>query len=165
MTAFAMAANAPLAWSVRNLEVGDAALAARLHAGCFAASRERPWNENEVVALLATRGTFGLLLSGDADESGLILVRALAGEAEILTLGVMPRSRHGGGGRLLLQRALEEARARGASKIFLEVAEDNAEALGLYISAGFTRVGRREGYYSFAGSAPMAAIVMRLCFG
>ncbi len=163
MTAFAMAADAPLAWSLRNLEAGDAALAARLHASCFAASRERPWNADEVAALLAMRGTFGLLLSADTDEGGLILVRALAGEAEILTLGVVPQCRHGGGGRLLLQRALEEARARGTSKIFLEVAEDNVAAIGLYISAGFTRVGRREGYYSFAGSAPMAAIVMRLC--
>ena len=40
-----------------------------------------------------------------------------------------------------------DARARGASEAFLEVAEDNRAARALYARGGWAPVGRRPGYY------------------
>jgi ribosomal-protein-alanine N-acetyltransferase len=50
--------------------------------------------------------------------------------------------------------------ALGVRSVFLEVDEGNVSALRLYRRAGFTEVGRREGYYLNAGK-PAAALVLR----
>ena len=62
-------------------------------------------------------------------------------------------------GRALVTGLMAQARAGGARRLFLEVAQDNAAALALYTAAGFIQVGRRPGYYSRPdGSA--AALVL-----
>jgi ribosomal protein S18 acetylase RimI-like enzyme len=43
-------------------------------------------------------------------------------------------------GRALLERAMEVARARGATRMDLTTAVDDAAAHGLYASAGFTNL-------------------------
>ena len=60
---------------------------AALHARCF--QTPRPWSEAEFETLLADPLVF-LLVEGDA---GLLLGRAVAGEAELLTIAVAPESR------------------------------------------------------------------------
>jgi Acetyltransferases len=57
--------------------------------------------------------------------------------------------------------------ASGAQSLFLEVAEDNAAALGLYRSLGFVEVGRRPGYYDArsGGGKEKQALVLRLEIG
>jgi [ribosomal protein S18]-alanine N-acetyltransferase len=157
-----MSTTGPPTWRIRNMQAADSTLAANLHASCFAGRPERAWSRQDIAELLATPVTFGALLYDGEEPCGLSLARAPADEAEILTFGVLPTRRRGGGGRYLLQAALQEARKRGAARIFLEVAQDNAAAIGLYTSAGFIVVGRRDGYYSSPGSEPAAAIVMRL---
>ena len=93
------------------------------------------------------------------EAGGVLLGRAVAGEAELLTLAVAPdRQRSGIGGRLVAA-FLAEARARGAVQAFLEVAADNAAAIGLYRRAGFAEVGRRRGYYAGANGARIDALV------
>lgn len=130
-----------------------AALAA-LHARCF--ETPRPWSAEEIAATLAAPGAF--LLTEDA---GFLIGRAIAGEAELLTLAVDPGRRRAGTGRRLLARFLEETRARGAGTAFLEVASDNAGAIALYLEGGFEPAGRRRGYYARPGAAPLDAVVMR----
>ncbi len=115
---------------------------AALHARCFAVPR--PWTAAEVAALLADPLVF-LLAEGDA---GFLVGRAVAGEAEILTLAVAPEARRRGLGRRLVARFVTQARARGAAEAFLEVAAGNAGALALYRAAGFAETGRRRAYYA-----------------
>ncbi len=98
-----------------------------------------------------------LLVEGDA---AFLLGRAVAGEAEILTLAVAPESRRLGLGRKLVARFLYQARLRLADRAFLEVAADNAAALALYDSAGFRAEGRRAGYYATPDGARIDAVVM-----
>lgn len=70
------------------------------------------------------------------------------GEADVLTLGVVPEARGGGVGRTLLRELLDRAGQEGCSTVLLEVRADNEPALGLYTSAGFERVSVRRGYYA-----------------
>ena len=67
-------------------------------------------------------------------------------DAYLEELYVVPGRRGEGSGRLLLEAALDEARARGAAHIDLGTSEDDIAARGLYESAGFTnREGGPEG--------------------
>ncbi len=131
-----------------------AALAA-LHGRSF--STPRPWSEGEFADLLADPLAF-LLVEGDA---GLLLGRAVAGEAELLTLAVAPEARGRGLGLRLVMRFLYQARLRGADTAFLEVAADNTPARMVYDRAGFTVAGRRKAYYRLPDGRAVDAIVMR----
>ncbi|NJS40643.1 MAG: GNAT family N-acetyltransferase, partial [Rhodobacteraceae bacterium] len=98
-----------------------------------------------------------LLVEGDA---GFLLGRAVAGEAELLTVAVAPESRGRGLGQRLVSRFLYQARLRGAEVAFLEVAENNAPARAVYCRAGFTESGRRRGYYRTPEGRSVDALVL-----
>jgi len=132
--------------------MSPAAMAA-LYARAFPAGR--PWREGEIAALTDASGGFAL-----TEPDGFVLGRALAGEAELLTLAVEPaRHRHGTGRRLLARFEAEAAR-RGADRAFLEVAADNTAARALYRAAGWGETGRRRGYYARPAGA-VDALVLR----
>ena len=130
-----------------------AALAA-LHGRCFVTPR--PFTEPEFASLLATESVFLC-----AAPHGFALCRALAGEAELLTLAVDPDARRRGSGRNLMEDFHAEASKRGAETVFLEVAEDNAAARGLYAACGYVDVGRRKGYYRRPDGTRVDAVVMQ----
>ena len=134
----------------------EAPALARLHAEAF----DAPWSERALAGFMGDAGVFALAAGEPVD--GFILIRAMAGEAEILTLAVRPAARRRGAGRALVTAGADEALQRGAACLFLEVAADNAPAIGLYEGAGFVQVGRRAGYYRRGASEPMDALVLRL---
>lgn len=122
-----------------------------LHAHCFTVPR--PWSAKEFAALLEMPGCF-LLTRPD----GFLLGRAIAGEAELLTLAVNPAARRKGIGRRLVQEFILAAQVKGAEHLFLEVASDNPPAQALYAALGWQEAGRRPDYY-----APgLDAIILRL---
>lgn len=127
---------------------------ATIHARCF--TTPRPWSASEFTSLLDGRGCF-LLEQGD----GFLLGRALAGEAELLTIAVDPAVRRMGIARDLLARFVGTARDMGATDAFLEVASDNPAARMLYSATGWLEAGVRRGYYG----PRTDAIVMRLTLG
>lgn len=126
---------------------------AALHAQAF----EAPWDEAAFEALISQAG---MVLIEEAD--GFILIRTVADEAEILTLAVRPPARRSGLGARLVERGVVEAAARGATRLFLEVAEDNAAARALYARAGFTEAGLRRRYYARADGTTVDALVLSL---
>lgn len=128
---------------------------ARLHAACF--TTPRPWGAMEFADLMARPDVF-LLTAPDAFLMG----RALAGEAELLTLAVAPEARRKGTARALVAAFAEEARARGAEEAFLEVSAENAPARALYEATGWAEAGRRRDYYKVPDAAPVDALVLRL---
>jgi ribosomal-protein-alanine N-acetyltransferase len=69
-------------------------------------------------------------------------------EAHITTIGVDPDQRGRGLGELLLLCMFDEAVARGANWLTLEVRVTNAAAQALYRKYGFTAQGTRKRYYS-----------------
>lgn len=127
---------------------------ATLHARVF--RTPPPWSAAVFAGFLADPLVF-LLVEGDA---GFLLGRAVAGEAELLTLAVAPDARRRGLGRGLVARFLYQARLRGAESAFLEVSAENAPAIGLYESAGFTRSGMRRGYYRTPEGTRIDALVL-----
>jgi [ribosomal protein S18]-alanine N-acetyltransferase len=74
-------------------------------------------------------------------------VRVVGGEADILTVGVIPEARRQGIAVRLVHALLGEARRLGAGTAFLEVRVDNSAAQALYEREGFVQVGVRRGYY------------------
>ncbi len=127
----------------------DVGALAALHADAF----DRPWSQADIAAVMAGPGALALIV----ESRGFILCRAIAGEAEILTLAVTPAARRHGVGRALVEAAAGLAATQAAESLFLEVADDNVAALALYASAGFARVGLRKGYYASGADA----VVMR----
>ena len=137
--------------------VEDAPALASVHAASFPA----PWNAEALASLLASPGVFAMACEDGKVLAGFILLRAVAGEAEVLTLAVAPGHRRQGIGAGLLDASLALAATHGADVAFLEVAEDNRAALALYGRAGFATVGRRGAYYARGGGPPADALVLR----
>jgi len=124
---------------------------------------DRPWSADEFEALLKGPGAFAVLgESGEPEEPrGFILCRAVAGEAEILTIGVDPAARRRGWGAALVEMAAGVAQEAKAFEMFLEVAADNLAAIKLYETTGFERVGLRKGYYPHPDGAKDAVVMRR----
>lgn len=140
-----------------RLEPAHARVAGALHRTSFPA----PWRDDEFAVLLAQPGVAGLMWT-EAEPCGFILIRAVADEAEILTLAVAPDYRRRGLAAHLLDEACLMLRAGGTHRLFLEVAEDNTAARALYENHGFSVTGRRAKYYDRGGAHRIDAIVMTL---
>lgn len=79
-------------------------------------------------------------------------------EADVLTVGVVPNHRGQGIARQLMALITDWARNQGSTAMMLEVKVDNAEAIGLYESLGYSKLNIRKDYF---GSG-LDALVMRL---
>ncbi len=138
----------------------DLELLAVLHAASF----EEAWSAQAIAELLAMPGAFGLIACtgavSDPLPAGFLLARIAAEDCEILSVGVLPAMRRRGLAHSLMEEAGAHARAVGARRMFLEVAEDNWCARRLYAALGFAPIGRRQGYYRGA-AGPVAALTMR----
>lgn len=130
---------------------------AALHARCF----NEAWSAQAFVDFMILPGTAALIAEEAGAPLGFVLYRVVAGEGEILTIGAAPEARRRGVGGRILAAALLAAGRAGAEAMFLEVAESNDAALGLYRAFGFRQVGRRPGYYQRAQGPAEAALVMR----
>ncbi len=78
-------------------------------------------------------------------------------EADILTVGVIAQHRGQGIARELMAGITKWAIAQGSIAMMLEVKTDNAEAIGLYESLGYSKLNTRKDYF---GSG-LDALVMR----
>lgn len=140
--------------SARLAGPADVALLAALHAQCFA----EVWDEAAMASLLASAGTFAFIAEG---EDGFVMLRAAAGESEVLTLAVLPAARRRGIATSLLAAAAKHAAELGATELFLEVDITNSPAIALYKRLGFTQVGVRPNYYGGTAGQRHDAIVLR----
>ncbi len=102
----------------------------------------RPWSPEEVAEAMAAPGAVIAVA-----PHGFALGRAVADEAELFAIAVHPGHRRTGQGARLLAQWERAAATHGATRLFLEVATDNAAALALYTRAGWTETGRRRAYY------------------
>ena len=103
------------------------------------------------------RATFEAELS--REHAHLIVARApavigfcnfwlVAGELHVLAIATHPDRRRAGIGKLLLDRAIADARAAGCALATLEVRRGNDAAIALYERCGFATVHVRARYYA-----------------
>jgi ribosomal-protein-alanine N-acetyltransferase len=98
----------------------------------------------------------GLLVAHDGTRlAGYALLAFRRGSlvARLYSIAVDPRHGRRGIGRGLIEAAIAQARARGATVLRLEVRSDNAQALRFYEKLGFHHFGRYADYYEDGGSA------------
>jgi ribosomal-protein-alanine N-acetyltransferase len=132
-----------MAMQINSLTVEDCKEAARLHQNAFF----KGWREKEFEEFLQNGLTYGLKIEENQCVRGYILWREVTGEAEILTLIVDPSYQRQGIGGVLLNTLFEVLRKKKVRNIFLEVAEDNAQAQGFYKKYGFILLSKRPSYY------------------
>ena len=130
-----------------------AELFAALHAACF----DAPWSEADFARLLASSGVKGLIARSGEIPQGLSLIRTVAGECELLTIGVLSDARRSGVGAFLLAQSEAAARRSGARRLFLEVSERNTAASALYERSGYRQIGLRKRYYRDGAAARVLA--------
>lgn len=126
---------------------------ADIHEQCFDQG-PRPWTAKEMAEFLRDPTVFLAEL-----PDAFAMLRVAGGEAELLTIAVLPASRRQGKARQLLDACLAEASERSVSRILLEVADDNAAAQALYEAAGFTSAGYRKDYYRSGGRRSSAIVL------
>ena len=92
-----------------------------------------------------------------AEVDGVVVGHAVASaagdDAELQRIAVDPAYRRRGLAGELLAAVEEHAVADGATRLLLEVREDNATAADFYQAQGFGEVGRRRGYYRDGATA------------
>lgn len=146
--------------TVRVIEAGSeyADMLAALHKDLFTPA----WDSTSFKALIDHPGSVSLVAvpSDGEHPTGYVLGRVIAGEAEILSLGVARKWQRRGIAAALITELARLVAARGASHIFLEVAADNHPALELYRLQGFSEVGRRPGYYDRQNSQRSDALIL-----
>ena len=115
------------------------------------------WSAESFKESLSWASVVALVSGGEGQVTGFIIGRQVGDEAEILNLAVTPTRRREGEGGALLGAVLEEFAVRRVSRVFLEVRESNEAGIAFYSKHGFSKTGRRPGYYR---EPDEAAIVM-----
>lgn len=126
------------------------------------------WNRRQVADALAMPSTHAMVVD-DAGEplpdgiasplapAGFVLSRHVLDEEELLLIAVMPECRRRGVGEALIRLLFDAARARGITRIYLEMRRGNP-ALQLYRKLGFEPIGERPNYYRMANGERIDAI-------
>ena len=101
---------------------------AELHKLCFP---DRPWSASDFADLKKS----GCEIV--ASDNGFIVWRAVADEAEIISIGVAPDARRNGIAGALILIMEQELKKQSVHNVFLEVSEVNIPAKKLYEKYGF----------------------------
>ena len=126
------------------------------------ACHSHPWNEKTFATCIGGR-YFGEKLSDAQEVVGFYVGELVIDEATLMDICVEPSVQGKGFGKKLLNQFIQQAKVKGALKIWLEVRAKNINAQMLYMNAGFIEISRRTGYYpSSRGFGYEDAIVMSL---
>jgi ribosomal-protein-alanine N-acetyltransferase len=117
------------------------------------------WTAPQCSSLLTMPGVWLTVARDNGRAVGFSLSRIVAGEAELLLLGVRRSAHRKGIGTKLLARFMADSRSRGAEKLHLEVRHGNG-AVELYKQAGFQEIGRRFNYYRGASGQLFDALTL-----
>ena len=105
------------------------------------------WSEKQIEETLGNENALYLVAKEDGNIVGIASAYNVLGDAEILNIAVKEEYRGRKIGKLLLNSLIGELKSRNASRITLEVAEDNERAISLYEKNGFEPVYRRKNFY------------------
>lgn len=137
-----------------------AAEISELHGRLFHA----PWDERAIRDLLEHPAATSLIAVTGYPKTivGFVIGQLVADEAEILSVGVVPEWQRFGVGRMLIEGLIRASKRGDAKTLYLDVAEDNAAAIGLYRRLGFAETGRRKKYYKRSDGPAVDALLFAL---
>jgi len=149
----------PVPLSFEKVSSAHCHILAALHQKSF----KFPWTAVEFRQLLEHPGTHGqIALNAHLGPLGFIVLRKCVDEAEILTFCVEVQHRNQKIATRIFNSVLSQYINGSINRVFLEVAEDNLAAIGLYQNCGFKNAGQRPGYYCTQGATAKKAIIMAL---
>mgnify|MGYP000887923011 CR=1 FL=1 len=151
-----MALQGKTAPALRLARAVDADALSEIHGKCFPAA----WTPEMLRVTCSSPSATTLIAENRGMACGFIQAQAAADEAEILTLCVLPELRRHGIAMLLLGGLVTDLKIRGMKTLFLEVADSNIAARGLYAQAGFRETGRRKAYYASGDDAITMALAL-----
>ena len=132
--------------SLRHGDARDVATVDALMTAAFDPRYGEAWTRSQCLGVLALTGVQLTLAFVDEVPAGFTMTRAVADEAELLLIAVAPAQRRRGVGAALIRAAIAECSTGNIAKLHLEVRAGN-DAVGLYRTHGFTKVGERRAYY------------------
>ena len=120
------------------------------------------WSRSQCAGILPLSGVILTIARDDLGQArGFSLQRTIAGESELLLLGVHRSAQRCGIGGQLLDRFVASSRASGATRLHLEVRDGNP-ATAMYEAFGFIGEGRRSNYYRGSDGRLFDAVTMVL---
>ena len=154
-----MARPSPSLLSIRSGTAADLDDVMRIMDRAFDPGFGEAWTRSQCAGILPMSGVVLLIAEEDGGPVGFALHRVVADEAELLLLAVDPDFHRRGIGSSLLGQFIATAVHEGASRLHLEVRENNP-AVAMYCATGFTVVGRRRNYYSGSGGESFDALTL-----
>lgn len=133
----------------------DVQAVTEIEAACFGASA---WSEGLVSEEIGS-DRHVVLVTDDRTAYGAISIAGDVGDLD--RIAVLPAARGRGLARDLLADLVDRARDLGAGRMLLEVAADNAAAIGLYEAQGFDTISTRAGYYARGVDALVMELVIQ----
>jgi [ribosomal protein S18]-alanine N-acetyltransferase len=138
--------------TIRPATAADLDAVVALELTCLGADAwSRGLVEQGIAAALPTVSY--LVAEVDGVVVGHAVVSAAGDDAELQRIAVDGAYRRRGLAGELLTAVESRAAADGATRLLLEVREDNTTAAAFYESRGFVEVGRRRGYYRDGAAA------------
>lgn len=90
---------------------------------------------------------FRYFLEHEGKEVGYYVAEQVLDDVTLMNICVHPKSQGKGYGKMLLDHFIEQAEARDANSLWLEVRASNKSAITMYENAGFVETGIRRNYY------------------
>lgn len=109
-----------------------------------------PWSAQAVAQEIDRPDGVALILADELEDgmAGWCCARYIGEESELLKIAVLPGRQRQGLGERLLNALMAELFARSVVTQFLEVREQNHQAISFYKKFGFQNIGRRVHYYA-----------------
>lgn len=131
--------------TIRNCKYEDILSIAELEKLCF---KGEGWGYGTLASSFENDTYTMLVAEEDGEIMGYGCISVVCENCDLENVLVAEEYRRSGVGRALLNALTQNAKERGAQKIFLEVRVSNAPAMRLYLSCGFVGVYARSRYYS-----------------
>lgn len=129
---------------IRPADDGDLGALVELEHEAFG---QGAWSAGTLREEIALADRIVLVDERDGVATGYVDVGVVADVADLHRVVVAAAHRRHGVASSLVGSASTAAADRGATRMLLEVADDNAPALALYDAHGFEPIARRRGYY------------------
>lgn len=106
------------------------------------------WNYNILKGEIEKEDTIYIVAKKEETILGFAGFWIAPDDIQITNIVVKKSERKKGIGTLLFEKLISEAKKTDKKEIFLEVNENNCDAISLYEKCGFEKIGKRKNYYN-----------------